>query len=183
MINIICIADNDQLVGNIDTNVAEVDILISLGDLHHITLQKAIDIYAPEHVLAVHGNHCVDIDFPIPTIDLHLQVVERYGLTFGGFAGSWQYKKTGNHLYTQNEVNQLLQDFPAVDVFIAHNSPQGIHERDNGIHQGFDSFLDYIYRVQPAYFLHGHQHCIDISYRGNTCIMGVYGEKNFQITI
>ena len=36
-------------------------------------------------------------------------------------------------------------------------------------------------RVQPRCFLHGHQHCRDISYRGRTCIMGVYGEKNLQI--
>jgi Icc-related predicted phosphoesterase len=79
-------------------------------------------------------------------------------------------------MYTQDEAHQLLQNFPAVDVFIAHNSPRGIH-------QGFDAFLDYIDRVQPAYFLHGHQHCRDKSYRGNTCIMGVYGEKNFILDL
>ena len=82
-------------------------------------------------------------------------------------------------MYTQNEAHQLLENFPAVDIFISHNSPRGIHERDTGIHQGFDA--DYIDKFQPAYFLHGHQHCRDISYRGRTCIMGVYGEKYFQI--
>ena len=130
------------------------DILISLGDLYDVTLQKAIDHYAPEHVIAVRGNHCVDQSFPAPTIDLHLQTIERFGLTFGGFAGSWQYKKVGNHIYTQDEVHQLLQNFPAADVFIAHNSPRGIHERDTGIHKGFDAFIEYIDRTQPAYFLH-----------------------------
>lgn len=64
-----------------------------------------------------------------------------------------------------------------------HSSPPGIHERDMGIHQGFDVFLDYIDRVQPRYFLRGHLHCREISYRGKTCIMGVYGEKNFQLSI
>ena len=180
MLNIIAIADDDSLVGYIEPD-AEVDILISLGDLYDVTLQKAIDLYAPEHVLAIRGNHCVDAAFPLPTIDLHLQTIELLGLTFGGFAGSWQYKKVGNHMYTQNEAHQLLENFPDVDVFIAHNSPRGIHERDTGIHQGFDAFLDYIDKFQPAYFLHGHQHCREISYRGNTCIMGVYGEKSLQI--
>ena len=182
MLNIIAIADDDFLVGRIEPD-AEVDILISLGDLYDVTLQKAIDLYAPEHVIAVRGNHCSDQSFPVPTIDLHLQTIERYGITFGGFAGSWQYKKVGNHMYTQNEVNALLHDFPVVDVFIAHNSPCGIHERDTGIHQGFDGFLEYIDKAQPAYFLHGHQHRREVSYRGNTCIMGVYGENNFILDL
>ena len=182
MLNIITIADDDFLVGHIEPD-ADVDILISLGDLYDVTLQKAIDLYAPEHVIAVRGNHCVDQLFPAPTIDLHLQTIEQFGLTFGGFAGSWQYKKVGNHMYTQNEAHQLLQNFPAVDVFIAHNSPRGIHERDTGIHQGFDAFIEYIDRAQPAYFLHGHQHCREVSYRGNICIMGVYGESNFILDL
>ena len=182
MLNIIAIADDDFLICHIEPN-AEVDILISLGDLYDVTLQKAIDLYAPEHVIAIRGNHCVADEFPIPTIDLHPQTIELFGLTFGGFAGSWQYKKFGNHMYTQDESHQLLENFPTVDVFIAHNSPRGIHERDTGSHQGFDAFLDYIDRVQPRYFLHGHQHCRDISYRGNTCIMGIYGENNFTLDL
>jgi hypothetical protein len=54
-----CIADDDFLVGHIEPD-AEIDILISLGDLYDVTLQKAIDLYAPEHVIAVRRNHCVD---------------------------------------------------------------------------------------------------------------------------
>ena len=66
MLNIIAIADDDSLVGHIEPD-AEVDILISLGDLYDVTLQKAIDIYAPEHVIAVRGNHCIDAEFPCLT--------------------------------------------------------------------------------------------------------------------
>ncbi len=119
MLNIIAIADDDSLVGHIEPN-AELDILISLGDLYDVSLQKAIDLYDPEHVMAISGNHCIDAEFPNPTIDLHLQTRERFRLTFGGFAGSWQYKKVGNHMYTQNEALQLLQNFPTVDIFIVH---------------------------------------------------------------
>ena len=180
MLNIIAIADDDALVGLIHTEV-DIDLLLSLGDLYDVTIEKAIDIYAPEYVAAIRGNHCVASAFPLPAVDLHLQTMECFGLTLGGFAGSWQYKRHGNHMYTQEEVHELLGDLPAVDIFIAHNSPRGIHERDNLIHQGFDAFLEYIDRVQPAYFLHGHQHCNRISYRGKTCIMGVYGERQFQI--
>ena len=86
-------------------------------------------------------------------------------------------------MYTQEQIHELMADFPAVDVFIAHNSPRGVHERDAGIHQGFDAFLDYIDRIQPRYFLHGHQHCERISYRGQTCIIGVYGEKEIKLEL
>ena len=110
MLNIIAIADDDFLVGRIDPD-AGVDILISLGDLYDVTLQKAIDLYAPEHVIAVRGNHCVDQIFPAPTIDLHLQTIERFGLTFAGFAGSWQYKKVGNHMYTQDKHISYYRTF------------------------------------------------------------------------
>jgi hypothetical protein len=51
MLNIIAIADDEFLVGRIEPK-ADVDILISLGDLYDVTLQKAIDRYAPEHVIA-----------------------------------------------------------------------------------------------------------------------------------
>jgi metallophosphoesterase superfamily enzyme len=181
-IHVIAIADDDSRVGRLSPDY-DVDLLIGLGDLYDVTLEKAIDLYAPEHVLAIRGNHDVATPFPKPTIDLHCCVTERYGLRFGGFAGSWQYKRQGNHMYTQEQMHDLMADFPAVDVFIAHNSPRGIHERDAGIHQGFDAFLDYIDRIQPRYFLHGHQHCKTISYRGETCIMGVYGEKEINLAL
>ena len=58
MLYVIAIADDDFLVGHIEPD-ADVDILISLGDLYDVTLQKAIDLYTPEHVLAIRGNHCI----------------------------------------------------------------------------------------------------------------------------
>ena len=83
MLNIIAIADDDSLVGHIEPD-ADVDILISLGDLYDVTLQKAIDLYAPEHVIAIRGNHCVDAEFPLPTIDLHLQTIRFANATLEG---------------------------------------------------------------------------------------------------
>ena len=120
MLSIIAIADDDLLVGHIEPD-ADIDLLLSLGDLYDVTLEKAIDIYAPEHVVAVRGNHCVANAYPVPTVDLHLQTVERFGLTLGGFVGSWQYKRLGNHMYTQEQVHELLDDFSVVDIHIPLN--------------------------------------------------------------
>ena len=120
MLSIIAIADDDSLVGHIVPD-ADIDLLLSLGDLYDVNLEKAIDSYAPEHVGDVRGNHCVANAFPVPTVDLHLQTIELFGLTLGGFAGSRQYKRLGNHMYTQEQVHELLDDFSVVDIHIPLN--------------------------------------------------------------
>ena len=100
MLNIIAIADDDTLVGHIKPDV-DIDLLICLGDLYDVTIENAVDIYAPEYSVAIRGNHCVATALSLTTVDLNLQTIECFGLTLGGFAGSWQYKRVGNHMYTQ----------------------------------------------------------------------------------
>ena len=75
----------------------------------------------------------------------------------------------------------MMRIFPRVDVFIAHNSPAGIHERDREVHQGFEGFLDYINTRRPRYFLHGHQHMNGITEIGDTCVIGVFGETLIEL--
>jgi hypothetical protein len=65
-----------------------------LSDLYDVTLEKIIDIYAPEYVGAIRGNHCVATAFSLTNVDLNLQTIECFGLTLGGFVGSWQYIKS-----------------------------------------------------------------------------------------
>ncbi len=86
-------------------------------------------------------------------------------------------------MFEQFEVAKALRSFPAVDVFIAHNSPAGFHERDPDVHRGFEGFSDYIDRVQPRYFLHGHQHVNQVSQKGETTIIGVFGEATINLEI
>lgn len=169
LIHMVVISDTDDQVGMLELD-HDVDFLICLGDLYDATIQKAIDVYAPEYVLGIRGNHDVDQAFPAPCIHLHNDTIELKGIRFGGFSGSWKYKSQGFHLYEQTEVE-------SVDIFIAHNSPFGYHERDTDTHQVFKGFVDYIDRVQPRYFLHGHQHKNKTSLRNTTLIQGVYGER------
>lgn len=178
-IRTVIISDDILQVGTLEGQ--EVDLLISLGDLPDYTLIRASEVYQPIQFLAVHGNHDDPQAFPKPIQDLHLQVTEFSGVTFAGFAGSWKYKEAGNHLYSQEQASRLLDHFPPVDVFIAHNSPWGVHERDGDVHQGFQAFLDYIERVQPRYFFHGHQHVNETTRIGDTEVIGVYGELVIEI--
>ena len=147
---IIAIADDDSLVGNLNDVTA--DLLVSLGDLWDSTIENAQSTYGCSTTFAVKGNHDSAGSFPQNITNLHLSVVEYSGLVFGGFGGSWKYKPRGHHLHEQWEVANALHSFPVVDVFIAHNSPRGIHERDSDVHQGFDAFPDYI-DPRPAVLL------------------------------
>ena len=177
----VVISDDITQVGNLD--VQQIDLLISLGDLMDQMIFKAIEVYQPVHVLAVRGNHDNDEPFPKPIQDLHLRVTEINGWLFSGFNGSWKYKEKGAYLYTQEQASRLLNRYPSVDVFISHNSPWGVHERDNHTHQGFNILTEYIERVQPRYFFHGHQHVNQATMIGNTKIVGVYGEAYLNIDL
>jgi hypothetical protein len=39
---------------------------------------------------------------------------------------------------------------PRVDVLLTHNSPRGIHDREDEIHQGFDALRASIERSGPG---------------------------------
>ena len=75
----------------------------------------------------------------------------------------------------------MMRGFPQVDVFVAHNSPRGLHERDSDVHQGFDGLLAYVERAKPRLFIHGHQHLDATTVLGDTTIISVFGERLIKI--
>ncbi|MDZ4405131.1 metallophosphoesterase [Prosthecobacter sp.] len=178
-LKILAISDDDSRIGELDCQ--NPDFLISCGDMHEGAILRMARYYGARHILAVRGNHDSAAPFPDPIIDLHLKTVAIEGITFGGFAGSWRYKLVGHHLYEQWDVANALNGFRPVDVFVAHNSPAGIHERDIHVHQGFKAFGEYIDRTQPQLFIHGHQHIDASTIRGQTTILSVFGERAITI--
>lgn len=132
--------------------------VIVCGDVYNDTLRELLS-HVTVPVLGVHGNHD-DENWPAVDgrgiTDLHLTVVEMNGLRFGGFEGAWRYKPRGRFLYEDDEVEARLAEFPAVDVFVAHNPLAGLHDIDDGVHNGFQAFRDYVRRTRPKLFLHGH---------------------------
>jgi len=154
----------------------DVDVLISLGDLPNSVILEVADRCCPSEILAVRGNHDPDVPFPEGVRDMHLVVHEVSGVRFGGFCGSLRYKH-GPFMFEQDEVERLMADFPPVDVFIAHNSPRGIHDRDDEVHLGFVAFSNFITRQQPRFFIHGHMHHNAESLVGKTRVIGVFGHR------
>ena len=176
---LLLLADDDSIRSSLKTEPA--DLLISCGDIADSVILRSAELAQCADVLAVKGNHDFGDPFTSPIVDLHLTVIERGGLRFGGFNGSWRYKPKGLFLYEQAEVAALLADFPAVDVFVAHNSPRGIHQRDNDVHVGFDAFNAYIDRAKPRWFIHGHQHLDRETIVGQTRVIGLYGQRRIDI--
>jgi Icc-related predicted phosphoesterase len=172
------IADNDSLwdLENLRKE-PPASLLISCGDLADNAILLAARASRCQRIFAVKGNHDSPTPFPRSIDDLHFNVSEWEGVLFGGFAGSWKYKPRGHYLFEQDDVRQKLRHFPKVDVFVAHNSPRFIHDREDDVHFGFEAFVDYLDRARPRWFLHGHQHVNQETERDGTRIIGVYGAR------
>jgi Icc-related predicted phosphoesterase len=153
----------------------EADAVLSCGDVADAVLLEAAEAFGCSRILAVKGNHDVFAPFPPPIVDVHLNPQTVNGLTIGGFNGCWQYKPRGHYLYYQEEVEHSLAALPRVDIFLAHNSPRGVHDREDEVHVGFDAFNTYMARVRPRILLHGHQHQAIETRVGETRVIGVRG--------
>ena len=103
------------------------------------------------------------------------------GVTFGGLNGAWKYKPRGHYLYEQSEVEEYLATFPGTDIFLSHNSPRGFHDRNDGIHTGFDGLTSYIIRAKPKILVHGHLHVNKETKCDKTQVIGVHGWRKIQL--
>src|ERR1700721_2608549 len=113
------------------------DLILAVGDTADSLILEAADAYGAPRIFAVKGNHDATTAFPEGITDLHLARVEFGGLTLGGFHGAWRYKPRGPYLFEQSEVAALLADFPPVDIFFAHTSPNPVPAKEAGFTPGF----------------------------------------------
>ena len=176
---LLVIADIDEITWR--GGGGQADVLVSCGDVCDQLILQAAVAYGCRQIFAVKGNHDLPSPFPAPIIDLHLHVEEYMGVRFGGFNGSWKYKPRGLYIYEQDEATGLLKDFSGVDVFVSHNSPRGIHDKQDKIHTGFDALGDYIRKQKPKVLIHGHQHVNAETDIGGTKVIGVYGQRVIEI--
>ena len=161
--------------------VQNANVVLACADLVDPLILEAGRDCGSQAIFAVKGNHDLKTRFPDPIMDLHLQVREHAGIRFGGFNGSWRYKSQGHFLYDQDEAEALLSSFPPVDILVSHNSPRGIHDRDDDVHYGFDALNSYIARANPRFIIHGHQHVNRETETGATRVIGVFGFRIIDI--
>ena len=176
---VLILADIDDVHWNGGDGTA--DMLLSCGDIYDQVVLDAADAFSCSNILAVKGNHDSSSPFPPQIHDIHLQVVGFNSITFGGLNGSWKYKPKGHYLYDQSDIEQALADFPRVDVMISHNSPKGIHDKEDEVHVGFKALNLYLQRAKPRLLIHGHQHKNVETKISETTVLGVYGSRVIEI--
>jgi len=159
----------------------QADVVLSCGDVADQVILEAAYAYACSHIFAVKGNHDTNEAFPQPIIDLHLRVQKHNAIVFAGLNGSWRYKARGHFLYGQMEVQGFLEALPPVNVFLSHNSPRRIHDRDDEVHYGFEALNSYTQRTQPTLVIHGHQHVNMETLLEETQVVGVCGYRVIEI--
>jgi predicted phosphodiesterase len=159
----------------------QADALLSCGDVFDRVILEAAEAYGCGFIGAVKGNHDSAEAFVPPITNLHLQVREYQGVRLGGLSGSWRYKPRGHHLYRQDEVQEYLADFPPVDVFLSHNSPRMVHDKEDEVHYGFEGLNSYISRAKSKVVIHGHQHVDKETLMEGTRVIGVFGHRLLDV--
>lgn len=156
---------------------ADVDLVISCGDLSYLYLEYIISTLNKD-LYFVHGNHDPDQEmtegeprsYPLGGRNLHGRSLKHQGLLLAGIEGSIQYNKEGSYQYTQADfwglvlslipqllINKLIRG-RFLDIFVSHSPPAGVHDRSDFAHQGIKAFRWLINTFQPAYHIHGHIH-------------------------
>lgn len=161
----------------------EVKCIITLGDIEVFELSKLKERFSSGITwLGVHGNHDNRGDLEHLDIkNMHMQVSNVKDVHFGGFEGSVRYKIGDFPMWTQLEAFAKLEQLDSCEVLLTHNSPKGIHDKDDIAHEGFTGLLSYIEKHKPRYCFHGHQHINKETLIGETRVISVYGGWIFDL--
>ncbi|MGP1577846.1 MAG: metallophosphoesterase [Treponema sp.] len=194
---------------NIKKRYSDVDFVISAGDLPMEYLEFIVSSLNKPLFFVFGNHNLEALPYyhkTAPEADFHSigkKENQGYGSTYLGFtaykegnillagvSGSIRYNN-GLCQYTERQMlMKLVALIPRliynkirygryVDIFVAHASPYGIHDREDPCHRGFKCFLWFIKAFKPKYFLHGHIHLYDmqdkrVSRYAQTTIINVF---------
>jgi Icc-related predicted phosphoesterase len=142
-----------------------VDLILSCGDLPPEYLTSLRHLFdAP--LLYVLGNHDLRYAGSPPVgcqcIDGKIVTVKNYSIV--GFSGSRWYNG-GINQYTEKQMNKAIARLRfslwrngRPDLVVTHAPPRHIHDAEDPCHKGFASFIKFIEKYNPSYFIHGHIH-------------------------
>jgi len=180
LVKILSVSDQVDLriySSSLQERYADVDFVISCGDLSYLYLEFIISaLNCPLYF--VHGNHdpLEELNlgdarsYPLGGENLHRRMIRKHGLLIAGVEGSIQYNRRTPYQYSQSamwwHVLSLVPDLlynksvygRALDIFVSHAPPRGVHEGNDWTHQGIHAFRWLIRTFQPKYHIHGHIH-------------------------
>lgn len=164
------------------------DLIVTLGDLDYFDLQE-LESISDILKIGVYGNHCSGRYFESLGIEnMHLKTINFNGVVIGGFEGSVRYKMSQTaKMYDQEEVYELLKDFPYVDVMLCHAPPFGVNDEPEELtHQGFKALREYVEEKKPKHLFHGHTYPKpgeEVDRLGETIIHYVFGVEFIEIDV
>lgn len=198
-IKILAVSDEETLrrypLEEIKKNFRDVDFIISCGDLSNDYLDFLFTALNRE-LIYVNGNHVYNYDHDISFCQNLDQgkFCKVKGIRIVGFDGSPIYAMGRKYQYTEKEV--FWQTFVAMiklkltgrkpRIVISHAPVGGIHEGDDPIHKGFQSYRKFLKWLEPEIWLHGHVHLKNhfeeqATYMGRTKIINVFGYKVIEL--
>ena len=140
-------------------------------------LQSLKNKFINKKILGVHGNHDYFGDLEYSGIkNIHGKSVKCKDLIISGIEGCLEYKSGNKLLHTDEDISQVVNNINIdTDIVVSHNSPLGIHDKEDLAHRGYSALKSYIEKYNPSYLVHGHQHINNVTTHKNTTIIGIYG--------
>ncbi len=144
-----------------------IDLIVSCGDLNARYLSFLTTLTAIP-VLYVRGNHdtgyLTEGGDPDGCICIEDKVYVFQGVRFAGLGGCFRYNN-GPIQYTERQMRKRARRLilpilfhGGVDVLVTHAPARGVNDSSDMCHRGFQTFVDFIHRYKPIYFVHGHVH-------------------------
>lgn len=183
----------------------DVGLILGCGDLPYPYLENLIS-FLNVPLFYVPGNHDATFNsqdaqtFVSGGSNLDLKLVRHKKFLIGGLGGSIRYRSDGTNQYTQTEAyirafrllpRLLLNKMNygrALDIFITHSPPFGIHDDDTQAHQGLKAINWLIRMAKPRYHFHGHTHfqrrnlSPSETSSGQTRIMNIFPYKVVEVS-
>ncbi len=141
------------------------DLIISCGDLKPQYLSFLVTMTRVP-LLYVHGNHdgIYEKRPPEGCDCIEDKLIVYKGLRILGLGGCPRYSP-GPHQYTETQMRWRIwklkwkiRRHKGVDIVVSHAPLAGIGDGDDFAHRGFYTFLDFVDKYHPKYWLHGHMH-------------------------
>lgn len=158
------------------------DILVTTGDLTYFDLNAIEEKANKKPAFGVYGNHDSGNYMPgLGIINLHQQVTNFAGFTWGGFQSCLKYKDSGLY-FTEEQALAFAQNFPKIDILLLHAGPKDmLDDNSDTVHIGSEAIRQYVLEKQPKLVFCGHQYSDDEMTVGPTRIYRTYGARIIEI--
>lgn len=177
---VLTVADTtDNWPDNIVEIASTSDVILSLGDLYRIDLERLKP--SDTLIMGVYGNHCQRAYLDkIGAYDLSQSGICAVSATpLGrvlGVTGCVRYSNAAYHQYDQDEYRAAVSGMPAADIVATHCPPRGCNDHDDPAHYGIDALVDYVHKHRPEHLFHGHTYPDPpVTMFGDTVVHYVHG--------